>query len=90
VYSAANEFVKYMKAMGHCVVGDTTGGGSGMPFSAELPNGWSIRFSACPMYDVNGICTEEGVEPDVKVGITDEDFAKGVDTIIETARQLLR
>jgi hypothetical protein len=30
------------------------------------------------------------VEPDVKVGITDEDFAKGVDTIIETARQLLR
>ena len=90
VYSAANEFVKYMKAMGHSVVGDTTGGGSGMPFSAELPNGWSVRFSVCPMYDVNGICTENGLEPDVKVNITDEDFAKGRDTIIETARNILR
>ncbi len=90
VYSAANEFVKYVKACGHTIVGDNTGGGSGMPFSAELPNGWSVRFSACPMYDVNGICTEEGIAPDVKVDISDEDFAKGKDTIIETARKMLR
>lgn len=51
VYSAANEFVKYMKVCGATIVGDRTGGGAGMPFSSELPNGWSVRFSACPMYE---------------------------------------
>ena len=90
VYSAANEFVKYMKAMGHTIVGDVTGGGSGMPFSAELPNGWGVRFSACPMYDVDGVCTEKGVAPNVAVGIIDEDFQKGRDTIIETARKKIQ
>ncbi len=90
VYSAANEFVKYMKALGHTVVGDVTGGGSGMPFSAELPNGWGVRFSACPMYDVNGVSTENGVAPSVTVNMTDEDFQRGEDTIIETARKIIR
>jgi C-terminal processing protease CtpA/Prc len=42
------------------------------------------------MYDVNGVCTENGVAPDVAVGITDEDFQKGEDTIIETARKKLQ
>lgn len=89
VYSAANEFVKYMKRMPQTtIVGDITGGGSGMPYSAELPNGWSVRFSACPMYGADGECTEFGIEPDVQVGITPEDYAKGIDTIIETARHL--
>lgn len=91
VYSAANEFVKYMKCMPQVtVVGDRTGGGSGMPFSSELPNGWSVRFSACPMYDVDGNSTESGIDPDVNVSITDEDWKKSVDTIIETARRIIR
>ncbi|MFA4045948.1 S41 family peptidase [Prevotella sp. PCHR] len=90
VYSATNEFVKYMKCCpGVTVVGDRTGGGAGMPFSSEMPNGWSVRFSACPMYDREGQCTEFGIEPDHAVGITDEDFRRGRDTIIEFARTLL-
>lgn len=90
VYSAANEFVKYMKEMPLVtVVGDQTGGGAGLPFSNSLPNGWHVRFSACPMYDKDGLSTEFGIEPDVEVGISDEDFLKGLDTIIETARQIL-
>ena len=90
VYSAANEFVKYMKCCpGVTVVGDRTGGGAGMPFSSEMPNGWSVRFSACPMYDREGQCTEFGIEPDHAVGITDEDFRRGRDTIIEFARTLI-
>lgn len=87
VYSAANEFVKYMKAIGKDsgmveIVGDTTGGGAGMPFSSELPNGWGVRFSACPMFDADKRSTEFGIAPDVKVDISSEDFAKGIDTII--------
>lgn len=93
VYSAANEFVKYMKAIAQVakdkhitIIGDTTGGGAGMPFSSELPNGWGVRFSACPMFDRNGKTTEFGIDPDIKVNITTEDLQKGIDTIIETAR----
>ena len=90
VYSAANEFTKYMKALGAKTVGDTTGGGAGMPFSSELPNGWALRFSACPTYDADKKCIEEGIAPDVRVSLTDEDTAKGVDTIIEYARGMMR
>ena len=90
VFSAANEFVKYMKCCpGVTVIGDKTGGGAGMPFSSELPNGWSVRFSACPMYDRDMNCTEFGIEPDYNVQLTDSDFAKGRDTIIEYARNIL-
>ena len=90
VFSAANEFVKYMKCCpGVTVIGDKTGGGAGMPFSSELPNGWSVRFSACPMYDRDMNCTEFGIEPDHNVQLTDSDFAKGRDTIIEYARNIL-
>lgn len=91
VFSAANEFVKYMKCCPDVViVGDKTGGGAGLPFSSEMPNGWVVRFSACPMYDKEKHCTEFGIEPDYNVGLTDEDFRKGKDTIIEFARGLLR
>lgn len=90
VFSAANEFVKYMRCCPKVtMVGDKTGGGAGMPFSSELPNGWSIRFSACPMYDKDGKCTEFGIEPDHNVQLSDDDFARGRDTIIEYARTLL-
>ncbi|MDD7621480.1 MAG: S41 family peptidase, partial [Prevotella sp.] len=71
------------------IIGDKTGGGAGLPFSSELPNGWSVRFSACPMYDTRQQSTEDGIEPDIDVVITDDDFARGRDTIIERARQLL-
>lgn len=90
VYSAANEFVKYMKCFPLVtIVGDQTGGGAGMPFSRELPNGWSIRFSAVPMYDKDKQDTEFGIAPDYKVNLTHTDFLKGKDTIIEYARKII-
>lgn len=90
VYSAANEFVKYMKCCPNVItVGDQTGGGAGLPFSSELPNGWSVRFSACPMYDSNRQSTEDGIAPDYPAHLTTADFIRGYDTIIETARKLL-
>ena len=71
------------------IMGDRTGGGSGLPFSSELPNGWSIRFSACPMLDINKQHTEFGIDPDISVSMTEEDMAKGKDTIIDSAIELL-
>ena len=90
VYSAANEFVKYMKSLPQVtIVGDNTGGGAGLPFSSELPNGWGVRFSACPMYDVNKQSTESGIAPHHAVSLSQEDLLKGRDTIIEFARSIV-
>lgn len=90
VYSAANEFATMMRALPQVkLVGDRTGGGSGMPMSSSLPNGWNVRFSACPMYDKDKQQTEFGITPDYQVALDDEDVKKGFDTIIETARKLL-
>ena len=91
VFSAANEFVMYMKQCPKVtVIGDKTGGGAGMPFTSELPNGWGVRFSAVPMYDVDKNSTEHGIEPDIYCSLTGEDFQKGLDTIIEQARSLTK
>ncbi|MBQ8486893.1 MAG: S41 family peptidase [Prevotella sp.] len=90
VFSAANEFTMYMKALPNVkVVGDHTGGGAGMPFSSSLPNGWTVRFSAIPMYDAQRQSTEFGIAPDYEVSLRKEDFMRGEDTIIEFARKLL-
>lgn len=90
VFSAANEFTSMMQALPDVkIVGDHTGGGSGMPMSSSLPNGWSVRFSACPMYDKDKRHTEFGIEPDYYVQLTDEDTEKGIDTIIEAARKII-
>ena len=90
-FSATNNFVSIMKSLPNVtVVGDTTGGGCGLPFTSELPNGWSIRFSAAPITGPDGKLTEFGVEPDVKVDMTETDMAQGKDTILEKAFEILQ
>ncbi|MFV0470231.1 MAG: S41 family peptidase [Dysgonomonas sp.] len=90
-YSATNDFVNAMTYVPTAViVGDSTGGGSGLPFSSELPNGWSVRFSASPMLNVNKEHTEFGIAPDVRVDMSFDDIGKGIDTIIERARAILK
>lgn len=89
-YSAANSFAMYMHSLPQVrLVGDRTGGGSGLPLSQELPCGWTLRFSACPMLSATGECTEEGIDPDVRQDITSQDYQRGVDTILERAIALL-
>ena len=90
-YSATNEFVSIMKnANNVTIIGDKTGGGSGLPFTSELPNGWSIRFSASPLFNAHKEHTEFGVEPDIYVSMDQNDIDKKRDTIIEKAREMLR
>jgi hypothetical protein len=90
-YSATNDFVNAMRyAPNATILGDKTGGGSGLPFSSELPNGWSVRFSACPMYDKDMQQIEFGIDPDIAVSLLETDAGQGKDTLIEAARQLLQ
>lgn len=89
-YSATNYFVSCMRYLdGVTIVGDWTGGGSGLPFTSELPNGWGVRFSASPMLDAQGNHIEFGIEPDIRVDLKKEDADQGIDTIIEKAREFL-
>lgn len=91
-FSAANNFVSVMKSIpGVKIVGATTGGGSGMPFNSELPNGWGVRFSACSILDPDGNPTEQGVEPSpgCAVDLDPQEALLGHDTILDFAIALI-
>lgn len=87
-YSAANDFVSVMKTLPQVeIIGARTGGGGGLPFSSELPIGWSIRFSASPITDPNGNLTEFGIDPSpgCEVHCNAEELAQGKDAILNFA-----
>ncbi len=87
-FSATNNFVSIMKALDQVtVVGDTTGGGCGLPFTSEMPNGWRVRFSSCPILDPQGRLTEFGVAPDVRVDMNEHN--RSHDAILDTAIDIL-
>lgn len=91
-FSAANYFTALMKSLPQVTqVGATTGGGAGMPYSLELPNGWGVRFSACPIYDTEMNCTEFGIEPDPRhaVDLDPADALQGRDTILDFAISMI-
>lgn len=90
-FSAANHFVGVMRTLPQCtIVGATTGGGSGMPLSMELPNGWSVRLSAVSVLDPEGNVTEFGIEPSpgCAVDLNPEAALSGVDTMLEKAIEI--
>lgn len=90
VYSAANDFIKCMKLCPDVtIMGDQTGGGSGMPFNRELPNGWTVRYSAVVYYDKDMKHTEFGIAPDITISMSGADLAQKKDTYIEKAREYL-
>lgn len=91
-FSAANNFAAIMKSLPNVtLIGAKTGGGGGLPFSAELPNGWSIRFSACPITDPTGAQIENGIDPSpgCEIHSSPEDFALGKDRILDFALDYL-
>lgn len=104
-YSATNDFVNAMCSINKeneeqriILIGDRTGGGSGLPFTSELPNGWSIRFSASPHFDKHMNSLENGIEADIYIDM-DKILEEGVkegdvesqkkDPLIEKAFEVL-
>lgn len=87
-FSAANDFVAVMKTLPQVeIIGARTGGGGGLPFSSELPNGWAIRFSASPINDPTDCPTEEGIDPSpgCEIHCDPVDLAEGHDAILDFA-----
>ncbi len=92
-YSAANYFVMCMKELPQVIhAGATTGGGAGMPYSQELPNGWSVRMSSVKVLDSKGVITEHGIHPDenCEINMNPQAEAEGRDTMLEFAITLLQ
>lgn len=67
-YSATNDFL-YKVALAKNVtrIGLRSGGGTGLPATQEIPNGWVVRFSSVQMLDTQKRSMEEGIEPDITV-----------------------
>jgi len=88
-FSAANNFVSVVRYLPQfTIVGDRTGGGSGMPFNSEIPCGWSVRFSASPVYDARMQVTEHGIAPDVHIDLDPEAALSGIDTMLDKAIEI--
>ena len=85
VYSAANLFVSIMSKLPQvCIMGDYTGGGGGVPISAELYNGWTLKLSTNPVFDTEKRSIEQGVKPHHSIELNTRDNQK--DNIIEAAK----
>ena len=66
-FSAGSFTALATKALPNMVlIGDTTGGGLGLPNGGQLPNGWRYRFSVSQALDLNmNNEFENGVPPDI-------------------------
>ena len=90
-YSATNTFVRDIRESPYVtVMGDTTGGGSGLPLNTELPNGWSVRLSSAPMFDAQMRHIEFGIAPDIACGLDSALAHRGIDSMIEEARAFIK
>ncbi len=89
-YSASSFFALCSKGYDNMMlVGDTTGGGLGLPNGGELPNGWLYRFPVTRTIAPDGCNYENGVPPDSVVMLASEATAAGQDNIIETAADII-
>lgn len=90
-YSAANTFTAIMSQLDRVhILGDTTGGGAGIPVDHELPNGWRYRFSASQERTADGREMENGLAPDQVLYLDRAHLLNGTDDIIEEALDRLR
>jgi len=84
-YSAGSFTALATKALDNVVlIGDTTGGGLGVPNGGQLPNGWTYRFSITQALTLDKSPEfENGVPPDIPVLFDWNDVTK--DEILERA-----
>ncbi|WP_114749828.1 S41 family peptidase [Pleomorphovibrio marinus] len=89
-YSSTTFFAQMMRVLPQArLFGDQTGGGGGTPVFAELPNGWTYRFSGSQTIDPDDAHLEFGVQVD-QLLTHPMDQLEGKDHFIEAAVGWLR
>jgi carboxyl-terminal processing protease len=88
--SACEDFVEPFKDSGRAtLVGETTQGSAGLPYTYDLHNGMSLRIAVSHTYFPDGSEFEGfGIKPDVEVGPTIESLKAGRDIALEKALEL--
>ena len=71
------------------LVGDTTGGGLGMPNGGQLPNAWIYQLSITRTLTPDSLNYENGIPPEYYAVLDSSDMQQGYDTVIETALDVL-
>jgi hypothetical protein len=90
-YSATTHLAAFMSLFPNVtLIGDKTGGGGGIPISADLPNGWQYRFSATYQTLPDGTQFEHGVDPDIAVTTGAKEELDSKDAIIEKAIEVIK
>ncbi|MEY4134694.1 MAG: hypothetical protein RL386_1044 [Bacteroidota bacterium] len=85
-FSAASFLTLGAKALPNVtIIGDTTGGGLGIPNGGQLPNGWTYRISISRTISPDGKNYEDGIPPDIRVLLDPAQVALGKDNVIERA-----
>ncbi len=85
-YSATSIFALCCKQYKNVtIVGDTTGGGLGVPTNGTLPNGWYYRHSITRTIAPDGKNYENGVPPDIVVMLQPAATKAGRDNVIDSA-----
>ncbi len=77
----------YQKAT---IVGEKTFGKGSVQELEELPDGSSIKLTIAEWFTPKGrVINEKGIEPDIKIELTDEDFENNKDPQLEKAIDIL-
>lgn len=91
-YSACEDFLIEISELPNrpLFVGERTGGSTGAPLMVFLPHGAIARICTLrPTYPYSGKPFVGGIEPDIYVQQTIDDYLNGKDTVLETALTML-
>ena len=91
-YSSAEDFVVPLKFSKRAkIVGDITGGSTGNPLNVQLPGGYVLRICAKRDSFPDGEeFVGKGIEPDIKVKLTQKNIYEDKDVVLEKAIEIIR
>ncbi|MGC9780085.1 MAG: hypothetical protein HZR80_12645 [Candidatus Heimdallarchaeota archaeon] len=86
-HSAAEDFTMPFKDNGRAIIiGETTKGSTGQPYSYSFYNEFIVMIGTKRAYFPDGSLFEgKGIEPDIPIETTVEDYKKGIDPILQKA-----
>ncbi len=89
--SATETFTLFLNCLENVtVIGDTTNGAAAFCYTVDLVGGWAIRAPGWSLRTVDKEPVESfGIPPDIYVEATKEDFAHGIDPVLEYAIDLV-